>query len=58
MPDENVTKDDALIRSIDNFVMEQGSLYESYIRPKLADLARRIIEDLPTMGWEITKTKK
>lgn len=53
MADEKVSISDALQRIIDAFVMEQGSMYEHYIRKHLPGIADRIEKQMPMFGWEI-----
>jgi hypothetical protein len=55
--EEKVPIADALERIIDKFVMEQGTLYETYVRPMLPQIADRIIEELPLFNYEIVEKK-
>jgi hypothetical protein len=53
MADPQVSKQEALSRIIDQFVREQGAMYEHYIRPHLPALSDRIDEQLPLFDYEI-----
>jgi hypothetical protein len=54
---ENVTVEDALTRSIDNWVREESTMAEGYLRPKLPELVARIKQDLDAFGMEIVRKK-
>jgi hypothetical protein len=57
MADENVSVEEALTRSIDNWVAQQSTMAEGYLRPKLPELVARIKQDLDAFDMQIVKKK-
>jgi hypothetical protein len=57
MAEEEVSIMEAIERIADAYAAEQGFFIENALRPKLPDIAQRLIDQLPLFGYEIVKKK-
>jgi hypothetical protein len=58
MAEEAVSIMEAIERIADAYAAEQGFFIENALRPKLPEIAQRLVEQLPLFGYEIVKKKE
>lgn len=58
MAEEKVSIVEAIERIADEYAAEQGFFVENALRPKLPEIAQRLIDQLPLFGYEIVEKKE